>query len=78
MSQKQVVASFLVLLVLVSNVHALWLAQRYDYPKQSVLTVAQFGLESGGSFVIDVSFKSHVEVKDQALVDLVGHGVRIG
>jgi len=40
----------------------LWVAQRYDYPKDGAIDVARFGLERGGRYEIDVSFRFLVNI----------------
>ena len=41
---------------------ALWISQRYDYPKSTSIDVARFGLERGGRFEVDVSFRQKISV----------------
>jgi hypothetical protein len=66
----------LTILILLAFIHlsqSLWVAQRYDYPKVSVMEVAKFGLERGGSYEIEVSFRLLVNIPISLLHE---HSVR--
>lgn len=52
----------LVLLSLVCVSRAVWVSQRYDYPKDGAIEVVRFGLERGGRYEVDVSFRFLVNV----------------
>ena len=41
---------------------AIWISQRYDYPKETSIEVVRFGLERGGRYEIDVSFRQKISV----------------
>lgn len=45
----------------------LWIAERYNYPKENVIEVAKYGLERGGSYEIEVSFRQMVNVPSPLL-----------
>lgn len=49
--------AILLLVSALSGSHGLWISQRYDYPTESAITVAQFGLERGGVYQFDVAYR---------------------
>jgi hypothetical protein len=54
--------SVLAILLFLHAASALWLAERYDYPKENVMEVVKYGVERGGSFKIEVSYRQVVNV----------------
>lgn len=57
----------LVLFSLVCSSCGVWVAQRYDYPKDGAIEVVRFGLERGGRYEMDVSFRFLVKVPNSLL-----------
>lgn len=57
----------LLLVTFVPLISAVWVAQRYDYPKSNTIEVAKFGLERGGRYQIDIAFSALYAIPLSAL-----------
>lgn len=53
---------WLLFLAIIPVVSSLWVAQRYDNPKETEIEVAKFGLERGGRYEIEISYRQKVSV----------------